>query len=119
MSNLIKLGVLSGKNWSGQDFSLKKGGKIAIYPFFGVYYDEEPPSVVFSFENDWCKEIYSKFKGKNKEGNFFDIWSDESEVTFELNENKYKEFIKSSVDKQEAILQEFFQRMIERISGFL
>jgi hypothetical protein len=117
---LYKIGRAFGENWSGQYFSLKKkGGKIAIYPFFGIYYDEEPPSVVFSFENDWCKEIYSKFKGKNKEGNFFDIWSDENEVTFELNENKYKEFIKSSVDKQEAILQEFFQGMIERISGFL
>lgn len=117
---VYKIGRAFGENWSGQYFSLKiKGGKVAIYPFFGVYYNEEPPTIVFSFENDWCKEIYSKFKGKHKEGTFFDIWSDESEVTFELSEKKYKEFITSSADKQEAILQEFFQGMTERIFSYL
>ena len=117
---LYKIGSAFGENWSGQYFSFKKkGGKSAVYPFFGIYYNEEPPTIVFSFENDWCEEIYSKFKGKHKEGSFFDIWSDENEVTFELNEKKYGEFVTSSGDRQEAILQEFVQGMTVRISSYL
>lgn len=119
---LYKIGRAFGEYWSGQYFSLqKRGNKLVIYPFFGVYYKDGPPSILFSFENEkgWCKEIYDNLKGKDKEGDFFNVSSDKNEVTFELNDKMYDKFIKASVNQQEVVLKEFFERMVDQISNYL
>lgn len=110
-----------GEHWSGQYFTLdRKGGGLHICPFFGVDFLDEPPAICFSFENEraWCQEIYTKLKGSEKKGDFFNIYSDKNEATFELNEEKYKQFIQSPLDRQEALLKEFFGRMVDEVSHY-
>jgi hypothetical protein len=55
-----------GPSWSGQYFSMKKeGSQRTAYPFWGIYYGEEPASIYFAFERDWCKDIHLKYKGRS------------------------------------------------------
>ena len=75
--NLYKASRANGENWSGQYFSLKKKNKKeTIYPFLGIYYGEETPTIYITFEKDWSKVIYLKYRGKKKEGDYFYIETD-------------------------------------------
>jgi len=107
----------NGESWSGQYFSLnRKGAKTVIYPFFGIYYGEEPPTIYFAFEKDWCRDIYLKYRGKKKENDLYYIEVDDWEVSFCLDEDKFAEFRKASLEKQEVILKDFFNKVLDEIA---
>lgn len=109
-----------GDCWSGQYFSLQReGGKTTIWPFFGVYYDEEPPFILFSFDSDWCKDIYKKYSGKKTTSRIYEIESNSSEVDFKLRKELFEEFLKATLDRQTSILEEFFAETINEISQHL
>lgn len=117
---LSKQSRANGENWAGHYFSLKrKNGKQTIYPFYGIYYGEDPPTIYFAFEKDWCKDIYLKFKGKTKDTDFYYIESSDWEVSFCLNENKFEEFTKAAFGDQEKILIQFFNRVVDEIGQYL
>jgi hypothetical protein len=118
--NLYKASRVNGENWSGQYFSLKKKDKKeTIYPFLGIYYGEEPPTICIAFEKDWCKDIYLKYRGKKKEGDYFYIETTDWEISFCLNENKFDRFNKASFEEQGKILKSFFSKVIEEIAHYL
>ncbi|MFH0811774.1 MAG: hypothetical protein V2A69_02905 [Pseudomonadota bacterium] len=109
-----------GDSWSGQYFSLQReGGKTTIWPFFGIYYGEEPPVILFSFESDWCKDIYKKYLGKKTNRKTYEIDSTSSEIDFKLRKEVFDEFSKATLDRQIAILEEFFAAMFDEISQHL
>ncbi|MGA2318759.1 MAG: hypothetical protein ABSG71_20620 [Thermodesulfobacteriota bacterium] len=118
--NFCKFPRANGENWSGQYFSLKKKEKKeAIYPFLGIYYGEEPPTIYIAFEKDWSKNIYLKYRGKKKEEDYFYIETDDWEVSFCLNESKFERFNKVSLEEQEMILKNFLGKVIDEISQYL
>lgn len=105
-----------GECWSGQYFRLKRqGSKKTIVPFFGVYYEGEP-EILVSFEKDWNEIVYEKYKSNKKKGILYYTWSDQSEVVFELNDNEYADFQKSSKEGQETILGHFLDEVIVEVS---
>lgn len=109
-----------GENWSGQYFSLKKKDeRVELYPFLGVYYGEEPPTIYFAFERDWCKDIYLKYKGKQSENDLYYIEAADWEVSFCLSEDRFEEFGKGSLADQEAMLAYFLCKTIDEISQHL
>jgi hypothetical protein len=114
---LYKASRANGENWSGEYFSLKRRDeKTAIYPFLGIYYGEEPPTIYFAFEKDWCKDIYSKYKGKEKEADYYYIETTDWEVSFCLNEDKFDDFNKASLEQQEVILRNFLNEVFDEIA---
>jgi len=114
---LYKASRANGESWSGQYFSLnRKGAKTVIYPFFGVYYGEEPPTIYIAFEKDWCKDIYLKYKGKRKENEIYYIEATDWEVSFCLDDNKFDEFRRAPLEKQELIIKDFFNKVVDEIA---
>jgi len=109
-----------GDSWSGQYFGLQReGGKTTIWPFFGIYYEEEPPIILFSFESDWCKGIYKKYSGKKTTSRVYEIESNSSGVDFKLKKELFEEFSKATLNRQRVILEEFFAETFNEISRHL
>ena len=111
-----------GSSWSGQYFSMKKkGSQKATYPFWGIFYGEEPTCIFFAFEKDWCKDIYLKYKGKKieKDTYYIETHAPDPEIEFILNDEKFEEFIKGGLDMQEEILKDFFQKVVAEVGQYL
>jgi len=111
-----------GSSWSGQYFIIKrKGSQKAIYPFWGIYYGEDPPCIFFAFEKDWCKDIYLKYKDKKmkKEIFYIETYAAEPQIEFILNDEKFDKFEKGGLDLQEEILKDFFQKVIAEVARYL
>jgi len=111
----------SGDSYSGVYFCIqKKTNHAEAYPWFGIYYGEEPPSIAISFSKSWCPKIYEKYRCGGS-GEMFTIIKedDNNEVSFELKVEYYGEFIRSAVDNQQQILCNFFHAVIEEIKGTL
>ena len=117
---IYKLSRAFGENLSGQYFGLKrKSGKVEMYPFWGIYYGEEPPVIYFAFERDWCKDIYLRYKGKDKEEKLYYIETTNWEVSFCLNDDKFNEFNGAPLEKQKQILEDFFSMVLREITQYL
>lgn len=109
-----------GEYWAGRCFRLKrKGSSHVVYPFFGIGYKDELPVIYFSFDKNWCGRVYAKLNGKNKTKSFYNINSMDDEVRFELKQGKFAEFAGASLKQQRAILEEFFNRMLDDIAPYL
>lgn len=113
---LYKAGRANGESWSGEYFSLKlKNGKKTVYPFLGIYYGEEPPTIYLAFEKDWCKDIFFKYKGKKMEEDYNYVETTDWEISFCLKENKYDDFNGASLETQKIILNNFVSKVINEI----
>ena len=109
-----------GDCWSGQYLSLKrKSGASIVYLFFGIYFEEEPPVICISCEKDWCKPIYEQYKGKEKGGISYNLYADDSEVSFVLKEQMFADFTKATLEQQKIILKIFFAEVIKEIANNL
>jgi hypothetical protein len=83
---------------SGRYFRLRrKGGKTEIYPWFGLWYGEENPSIFICFYKDWCSQLYKKYDVKKSKGIYFDkAYYDKDNnnaITFELSDKSMQEFL--------------------------
>ena len=109
-----------GNGWSGQYFSLKRiAGKTTIWPSFGIYFEEEPPSIYMAFEKDWCEPIYLEYKNKKKAGTTYTTYANNWEVVFELNKEGFEKFSKAGLEDQKKILKMFHAEVIAGISEYL
>jgi len=117
---LLSSGFSEG--WSGQYFSLKKKRRrTTLYPWLGINYMEEPPTISVDFEKGKCTKIYTQYKAKrkNKETDFYYSWADDWGVYFCLKKDKFDDFMKAPLEKQEALLRDFLKKVLDEIIDFL
>lgn len=110
-----------GESYSGVYFCIqRKKDNAEMYPWFGIYFGEEPPSpsISISFSESWCPKIYKKYKTDGFR-EMFSIFKedDDNEVVFELTSKYYGEFINSSVEGQKALLVKFLNAVIDEIKN--
>jgi hypothetical protein len=106
---------------SGIYFSLnKKGRETTIYPWIGIWYGDKNLCIFMDFEQRWNVEIYNYYKGKKEKTATFHYYTnkDDMSINFELEEQKFKEFTQSKLDKQKEILKIFFQEVTKEIGQY-
>ena len=109
---------------SGRYLGLRrKGSKVEVYPWFGIWYEEKTPSILLCFGKEWSRYFYNRYDVKQSKGIYFDkAYNDEynsNAITFELNVKNMQEFMKGSVKKQEEILHNFFKEVVGEVGKVL
>ncbi len=120
---LYNQGKSCGDDYSGSYFGLKqKKGKVEVYPWFGIWYGESPPTINITFGRDWCSKIHDSYNNKNA-GRYFAVpYNDKDDynaLVFELNQSVLSEFLGASLDRQKEILQSFFEEVIGEVGILL
>ena len=112
-----------GEDRSGKYIILNKKDKpeTVIYPWFGIYYDQEETFICIIFSKRWCSEAFNGVKQNSKEGKFYTIRKEkDGSIWFELKLNYFKDFNSEElVEKQEELLTEFFNEVIREVKQYL
>lgn len=108
---------------SGKIFTIRKIGSSEkeIYPWFGIYYDQDKTCICLGFGEIWCKPVFNGVKQNPKEGNYFiKPYYEEGAFWFELKENLFADFnAEPDVMKQEEMLTSFYHEVIESVKKFI
>lgn len=108
---------------SGKSFTIRKTGSSEkeIYPWFGIYYDQDKTCICIGFGEIWCKSVFNGVSQNLKEGNYFiEPYYEEGAYWFELKANLFDEFnAEPDFLKQEEMLNGFYREVIESVKRFL
>jgi len=108
---------------SGYSFELKKkNSEIVFYPWFGIYYNEDPAktTICIRFNQIDSEPVYNFVQSKPEEGAYYVKPFIEDEAWFELKQNHFEMFNKeASVEKQEELLTNFYNEVVLVAARFL
>lgn len=108
----------------GVYFSVLKG-KNEIYPWIGIYYTEDISEIWFEFKKDWCKAVFDGINSTTvMPGKYFDEPEEYGDFGwakgFRLKNEIFKKFNEAeTVKEQEAIIDSFFNEVVEVVSAYM
>lgn len=94
-----------------------------VTPWFGIYFNEDPPIVCIGFGKNDCNSVYEGLRTiPAQKGQLFEEWYDDREGTFwfHLTPMKFNEFNQATdVNQQRDILSAYFQEVLSVVKQFL